>query len=488
MLTEQQLDEYLKVFDARMQGVTDQYLRMIGEHLKAIGELTPSDVHRLTQLKQMHTNVRKIKREIAKAANLSMADIETAFEAAAASNERFMREYYEKATGHDVSGSTERSEPLKRIIEAQANVTDQAMRNLSNTTVVESAYRDVIDVAVQTVQGGVADYKSAIRSAMTAAAKNGLRVEYESGYTRRLDSAVRQNVLDGVRSLNNDMLKQLGKEYGADGIEISAHMLCAEDHLPYQGRQFTNEQFERIQANLHRPFGQWNCKHTIFPIIMGVSVQALDDETISHYNEMSTQPITIDGKTKTRYEWSQVQRKIETAVREQKDIATVAKASGDRKAERKARANVSAFMDYYDKVSNASKIQPEYGRMAVQTHEQTQRLQTASHSGIINLHGMSVSSAQFGRKCGKHMSEWGLDPSSEVDRQKFLQITDEIRTNADEVRRVQWLFDKETGKRTVEVSAYIKGNDVVLVDDDDQFITTMKDGTQNSRVKGGKKV
>ena len=97
---------------------------------------------------------------------------------------------------------------------------------------------------------------------------------------------------------------------------------------------------------------------------MGVSVQALDDETICRYSEMSTQPITIDGKTKTRYEWSQVQRKIETTVREQKDIATVAKASGDRQAERKARACVNALMDYYDKVSEKSRIKQEYGRMA----------------------------------------------------------------------------------------------------------------------------
>lgn len=193
----------------------------------------------------------------------------------------------------------------------------------------------------------------------------------------------------------------------------------------------------------------------------------------------------------TRFSRSSLVRlcRVETAVRMQKDVATLAKASGDMKAVRAAQANVNKLMEYYDKISEESGIKQEYGRMAVQSRTtRTQRLQRISSGGTINLHGMTVSSVKLGRKGGKHMKEWGLSPSSAEDRQKFLQISDEIRMNADEVRRVQWLFNANTGKRTVEVNAYISGNDVVLVDDDNNFITTMKDGAQNSRVKGGRKV
>ena len=369
MLSERQLEALLKVFNARMQRVSDQYLRLMGEHLKMIGELTPSDVHRLTQLQRMRGNMRQIKRSIAKAAEASMKDIEKAFEAAAESNERFMRAYYQEAAEAPIKGQMQRSKPLERILKAQLRVTEQEMRNLSRTTVVTEAYRNVVDVAVQAVQSGLVDYKSAIRSAMTDAGKNGLRVQYASGMTRRLDSAMRQNVLDGVRTLNNDVLQQLGKEYGANGVEISAHALCAEDHLPYQGRQFTTKQFNDIQARLDRPFGMWNCKHTIFPIIMGVSAQALDDETLKKYNRLSAEQVTIDDKTLSRYEWSQEQRRVETAVRRQKDVATLAKASGDMKAARAAQANIDKLMDYYDKISDESGIKREYWRMAVQGYK-----------------------------------------------------------------------------------------------------------------------
>lgn len=85
------------------------------------------------------------------------------------------------------------------------------------------------------------------------------------------------------------------------------------------------------------------------------------------------------------------------------------------------------------------------------------------------------------------MSEWSLDVSKEQDRQRFEKITRDIVENASEVRRVQWVKDPETGRRTVEVHAYIKGNDVVLIKDNGEYITTMKDGITNTRVKNGRK-
>ena len=73
------------------------------------------------------------------------------------------------------------------------------------------------------------------------------KVRYASGLTRRLDTAARQNVLDGFRALMQRTRDETGKAFGADGVEISAHMLCAEDHLPYQGRQFSLEDVYKRQ-------------------------------------------------------------------------------------------------------------------------------------------------------------------------------------------------------------------------------------------------
>lgn len=84
------------------------------------------------------------------------------------------------------------------------------------------------------------------------------------------------------------------------------------------------------------------------------------------------------------------------------------------------------------------------------------------------------------------MAEWGLNPSDEKDRQTFANITRNIQNNPQEIRRVQWLYDPKTGRRTVEVNCYILGTDVVLTKDDGEYITTMKNGVDNKRVKNGR--
>ena len=367
MLSERQLQGLLKVFEERMQDVVDEYIRRMGEHLKDIGTLTETDVHRLKQLKRVNANVEAIKKKIAKAADASVQDIEQVFRAVAESDQAFMQEMF--AADHTPEVKTSRiktlSSPLERILKAQLRITAQEMANLSQTTVLADSYKAAVDVAVQTVQSGLTDYQSAIRSALKKASADGLRVQYKSGYTRRLDTAIRQNVLDGVRSLNQDALTQLGKEFGADGVEISAHALCAEDHLPYQGLQFSTKEFERIQNTLDRPFGMWNCKHTMFPILLGISEPSHTKEELEMYRQNSQEAITIDGVTMSRYEWSQQQRRIETAVREQKCIANGAKAAGDDLLRREAQRNINRLQAQYAKIGEKTGLGQQKERMAV---------------------------------------------------------------------------------------------------------------------------
>ena len=387
MLSERQLEALLALFEERMQDITAEYLTAMGKHLKDIGSLKASDIHRLTEMKRVGLNAKRIKREIAKAANMSVADLDRVFRAVAESDARFAEQWFAADYTPAVKGFPKLSKPIERLLKAQLRITAQAFRNLSQTTIETQRYRKAVDEAISAVQSGVTDYNSAIRRAMKTAAQDGLRVKYpNSGMTRRLDSAVRQNVLDGVRAINNDVLRQLGNEYGADGIEISAHALCATDHLPYQGLQFSNRDFEELQNSLGRPFGAWNCKHTMFPIILGVSAPAHDADELRMYRENSAAEIEIDGRTMSRYEWSQEQRRIETAVRAQKDIAIAAKASGDDVARREAQSKINALQDHYEKVSRAAGLDMQRDRMRVAGFRQVKtidQLKNAAKSGII---------------------------------------------------------------------------------------------------------
>ena len=363
MLSERQLEAILEVFRQRAQAVTEEYLIRMGQHLRDIGTLSPSDINRLVELKRMNYNLEKIKREIAKAANMSLKDIEKVFEAVAESDMRFS----EKVFAADHTPRIKDNAAIERILKAQAKITKQALANLSQTTILSDGYKAAVDVAVQTVQSGLTDYSSAIRKAMKAAAGDGLRVHYpNSGLTRRLDSAMRMNVLDGIRAINQDVMRQVGKEFGADGVEISAHRLCAEDHLPYQGTQISNKEFNRLQTTLlDRPFGMWNCRHTWHPILLGISQPAYTPEELADFKRYSREEITIDGRTKSRYEWTQEQRRIETAIRQEKDIAVAAKASGDMVARRECAYIIRQLDKYYGKITDSAGLLAKHERMRV---------------------------------------------------------------------------------------------------------------------------
>lgn len=344
-MTDSQIDALLEIFQARMQKVVDEYLKRMGQQVREIGGIIPSDQTRLVQLKKLDANIAYIQREIAYAADASIEDIARIFEAIAQENARFAEAYF----GEGVS-----TETLMQSVRAQLEVTAGEMANLSRTTVESSIYRDVIDRGIQAAQAGVEDYKSAMRRALREASADGLRVKYASGLTRRLDSAVRMNVLDGIHALNQANMDAIGSAFGADGVEISAHPMCAEDHLPYQGRQFTNAEFAELQDSLPRPIGMWNCRHIAYPILLGISMPAHSAQELEEYRSGSTEQIEIDGATHSRYEWTQVQRAIETAVRYKQDEITLAKAAGDDVLVRDARRKIRELDSYYSKISEAA--------------------------------------------------------------------------------------------------------------------------------------
>lgn len=148
MLSERQLNALLERFEARMQGVTEEYLRKMGEHLKAIGKLSASDVNRLIELKRVGANVKKIKKSIAKAADANVTDVEEVFRAAAESDVRFAAKYFAESAVPAVKGAPKLSAPLERILKAQLRVTAQEFKNLSQTTILSENYRSAVDVAV----------------------------------------------------------------------------------------------------------------------------------------------------------------------------------------------------------------------------------------------------------------------------------------------------------------------------------------------------
>ena len=398
-MTDKELDALIGEFAARFTLIQRKYLRRVGERLKRIGGLSAKDIHILSELKRMGTELDEIQREISRACGVSREQLRSALELAAKADTRAAEmklKGIEEAEESDEGASPDRlknlqlTPGLKSAVEAQAKVTAGEFDNLSQTTVQDDFYRHVIDAAAGAVTSGVDDYASAIRGAVKALAANGLRVVYESGYTRRLDSAVRQNVLDAARAVNQAATNEVGRQLGADGVQISAHILCAPDHLPYQGRMYSNEEFEAIQDSLDRPFGMWNCRHIWYPAILGVTKQTYSEETLKRYADLSNAPVTIGSQTLTRYEWTQQQRRLETKLRDLRAEEAVWLAAGNTEELNRVRAEIRRLTAAYNLITKAAGVP---SRMERTEAVMPAGLTNGSESSIIEAPVNAVGSA-----------------------------------------------------------------------------------------------
>ena len=75
--------------------------------------------------------------------------------------------------------------------------------------------------------------------------------------------------------------------------------------------------------------------------------------------------VTIDGKDYTKYEASQIMRKLETAMRKEKRKIAAFSAAGDPQRERAAKSRLRQLQQKYRQVSKDSGVAKDYTRTRV---------------------------------------------------------------------------------------------------------------------------
>lgn len=305
-----------------------------------------------------------IKKAIEKSRKYGKKEIENIFNKLAAANVDFANDYYEYREMPKIEDYTKNS-TLKRIVDSLKKASKEGFANISKTTAIgmtdkngkfksiRQTYVRTIDDAIQAVKLGEKDFYTTMRSTVKQLAKSGVRVEFESGYTRRLDSQATMNIQDGVRELNHQMQEQVGKEFDADGWEISVHALCAPDHQDIQGKQYSKKEYERLNRRLERPIGEMNCRHYAMPIILGVSKPVYSDKELQDAIDRSNAKVTYKGKEYTRYEASQVQRRYETAIRQASLEQQAAKDATDTEEAARQKTRVTLLMSDYKRFSKS---------------------------------------------------------------------------------------------------------------------------------------
>ena len=368
-------------------------LSEIGKAVKEIGQLTPTQAYQLQQMIKYGASYQTILERLSKITNLNTKEIDEIYSLYAQKDYNFARKFYEYRNIPYVPFN--QLEPLKREVQAISNLTKGEYMNLSNTSAlgftikdlagnvrfynISNAYQYVIDQAILSVSQGKDTFQHEMYSILKSLGESGLKtVDYKSGYHRRLDSAIRMNLREGIKTLHNETQRILGEEFGADGVEISVHLSPAPDHEDLQGRQFSNEEFEKLQNNEvaedykgnkyyheHRPISELNCYHTTMSIILGVSKPQYSDAELEQIKNRNENGFEFEGKHLTMYEGTQLQRKLETEIRKQKDIQMLGKASGNDLLIGDAQFKITQLTNRYKELSKTSGLQTQMERLRV---------------------------------------------------------------------------------------------------------------------------
>lgn len=385
MINEELQEKLLSVFEKRFQDYNTKVLEELGNVIKQFKDLTPSQAYKLSQQLKYNTTVKDLLDELSKISGLSVKDLKAILEKVAKENIGFADVYY-KSRGLETPIYSE-NKALQRLVSSVYSISGAEFKNIAKSTGfrllgdngnpllldINQTYNEVIDRCVVAISQGKETYQQSMRSTLKQLSASGVRkIEYESGYSRRLDTSIRQNILDSMRQVSNESQQLFGKEFDSDGIEITVHEFPAPDHL-MQGRQFSNEEYKKLQNGEnakdyqgktwsldhnhdgnYRPISTLNCYHSIRSIILGVSKPQYTDKQLQEINERNEKGFEFENKHYSMYDGTQLQRRIETAIREAKDTQILAKASDDKDLVLQSQTRITQLTTKYKQLCNIS--------------------------------------------------------------------------------------------------------------------------------------
>lgn len=158
------------------------------------------------------------------------------------------------------------------------------------------------------------------------------------------------------------------------------------------GRQFSNEEYQKLQNGevakdykgvnrqlghskngSYRSISEYNCYHKIFAIVLGVSKPEYTDKELKKIQNDNEKGFEFEGKHYSNYEGTQLQRRIETEIRKQKEKQILAKASGDDFKEDvlNTQKKIKQLTHKYNELCKISGLKPKKQRLTVSNYRRT---------------------------------------------------------------------------------------------------------------------
>lgn len=207
------------------------------------------------------------------------------------------------------------SDEQLKILNKAVKKNSKEIANFTKTIAFSSqkAYVEAVDKAYLDVLAGK-NYIKAIEDTVRNLSAQGITLKDSIGRNVQLETAVRRNVLTGIKQTANDINKKIEKKLGCNGYTVPAHSGARPTHAEAQGKQYaiTKKDAKKYKVgywgDVKHLWTEYNCRHTPTGIVLGIS-EAL--YTKKELEQLKNAKVTYQGKKIPEYEATQIQRKLE---------------------------------------------------------------------------------------------------------------------------------------------------------------------------------
>lgn len=483
-----ELEAVSMALEPQFRELEQRIMSDVVRRIKINGEVTRAADWQITRLAQLGESKREIKKTIKDTLGLSTKEINHLYK-------DIIRKGYERdAELYKYKGKTQipfaDNHELQQLIGAVSNQTNSELKNITQSlgfakrgaddkltfTPVADYYHKTLDSAMLDISSGAFDYNTVLKRTVKEMTNSGLRtVDYATGWSNRVDVAARRAVMTGMSQLTAKVNDSNAEQLGTDTFEVTAHGGARPEHQEWQGKWYTKDELESI-CGLGEVTGLCgaNCYHDYYPVVPGISKPTYTPEEIEEFNRKENEPVEYNGKTYTKYEATQRQRKLETTMRAQRQEIKLLKEGGASEDDLiAARSRYRGTSAEYARFSKAMDLPQQRERVTV---DGLGNIGQGKYTQTDNVNNKSVDNGAKGGiigekeelprkvKSGNNAVDWPIVQSEEYS-EKFTKLSANERVSSSIETRAKWALNNRDGKNTEEL-----------------YAVSLKDGREISRI------
>lgn len=378
MLTPSELEQIPKEFEKLLSNAEMRIMEDIIRRVKATGEITRTADWQMYRLNQLGESRKAVDEILKRTLDLSQKELNRLY------GDVIEKGYAREESLYKASGTElikyQDNLPLQQLISSIKAQTSEELKNITQSTgfaikkngklsftSTADTYQRVLDNAMTDISTGSLDHNAVIKRAISELTNSGLRtIDYASGRSIRVESAVRMAVMTGITQVTAKVNDMNAEALRTEHFEVSWHATARPEHQKWQGRVYSRKELISV-CGLGDVAGLCgaNCYHSYYPFILGISVRSYTDAQLDEMNAKENTPKEYKGKEYTSYQATQRQRKLENLMRRQRQEIKLLKQAGVDEGDITAvksryRSTMAQYKDFSDKMRLPQEMQRVY--------------------------------------------------------------------------------------------------------------------------------